>query len=247
MRLVGYPSAEALLGKRLSELTDCENDGTISQRIRCSLAPAGARRHESRFRRQDGTAIEVEIDALLMDYEDEPSVLLLVRDVTQCKQLQAQLVRAARLASVGTLAAGVAHEINNPLAYATANLACARESIDAMGESALPAEVRDALAEAAQGAERVRRIVRDLGMFARPESEEKKALEIHRVLEASINVAWNELRHRARLSRSFGRCRQSSSTRPASVRWWSTCSSTRRTRYPWGTRRTTRSACRPRS
>ncbi len=204
VRLVGYPSAEALLGKRLSELVDCENDSTISQRIRRTLAPGASRRHEERFRRLDGTPIDVELNALQTDYRGAPSMLLIVRDVTERKQMQAQLIRAERLASVGTLAAGVAHEINNPLAYAIANLDFVRESIDAMGESALPAELRDALSEAAQGAERVRRIVRDLGMFARPESEEKKPVEVHGVLEASINVAWNQLRHRAHLRRDYG-------------------------------------------
>jgi CheY-like chemotaxis protein/two-component sensor histidine kinase len=65
-------------------------------------------------------------------------------------------------------------------------------------------EVGDALGEARQGAERVRNIVRDLRVFARGDEETRGPVVLRRVLDSSINMAWNEIRHRARLVKDYG-------------------------------------------
>jgi CheY-like chemotaxis protein/two-component sensor histidine kinase len=64
-------------------------------------------------------------------------------------------------------------------------------------------EIADALAEARQGAERVRNIVRDLRVFARGDEEARGPVALRRVLDSSINMAWNEIRHRARLVKDY--------------------------------------------
>src|SRR4029078_9756128 len=65
-------------------------------------------------------------------------------------------------------------------------------------------EAGEALAEGRQGAERVRNIVRDLRVFARGGEEQSGPVALRRVLDSSINIAWNEIRHRARLVKDYG-------------------------------------------
>src|SRR5206468_13095223 len=108
---------------------------------------------------------------------------------------------------VGTLAAGVAHEINNPLAYVIANLdhatlQLARARAEAERGALVTAqlqEVTDVLGDAREGGERIRNVVRDLKTFSRAPEEKKERIDVRRVLESSLNMAGNEIRHRARL------------------------------------------------
>jgi len=128
-------------------------------------------------------------------------------DVTERNQMQERLVIAERMASVGTLAAGVAHEINNPLSYVVANLALAGEALerdaDATESATTRLELRTLLAEAHQGAERVAKIVRDLRMFSRADEDRSELVDVAGSVEACLRMAANELRHRARVVRDF--------------------------------------------
>jgi CheY-like chemotaxis protein/anti-sigma regulatory factor (Ser/Thr protein kinase) len=96
----------------------------------------------------------------------------------------------------------VAHEINNPLSYVIANLAV---GVDALAQISGAQETIEALREAQQGAERVRQIVRDLKTFSRSDDAPAGPVDLHRIIEGSINLAWNEIRHRARLVKDFAR------------------------------------------
>jgi len=123
-------------------------------------------------------------------------------DVTDRHAIQTQLARAERLASVGLLAAGVAHEVNNPLSFVIGNLDLIAAQI-AQRLGAAPGEALTTLADmvrdARQGAERVRTIVRDLKTFSRVREQRVDPLDLRGPLEASIAMARNEIRHRARL------------------------------------------------
>jgi len=129
-----------------------------------------------------------------------------LHDVTEQRQLQERLERAERLASLGTLAAGVAHEINNPLAFILANLEFA---LAALGEGKLPpwtgqaVEVAAALREARTGVERVRRIVADLNVFARPGAGSPSRVDVRRVLEWALGVVAPFAHERARIVKKF--------------------------------------------
>lgn len=129
------------------------------------------------------------------------------RDVTREKATQAQLLVSDRMASVGMLAAGVAHEINNPLACVLANLDLSvRELADreASGDIGRVHELREMLGDARGASDRVRQIVRDLKIFSRHEDTRSGAVDVQKVLESSLRMAWNEIRHRARLIKDYG-------------------------------------------
>jgi two-component system NtrC family sensor kinase len=143
------------------------------------------------------------------------------------RELRASIVErghAERMASVGMLSASIAHEINNPLAVVTGNLELVALNLNTLTEHpafseattgnddslasqmiARLAMTRDPLRDACEASERVREIVRDLRMFARSDGEDQTApVDVHKVLESSIRLASNEIRHRARLTREFG-------------------------------------------
>jgi PAS domain S-box-containing protein len=122
-------------------------------------------------------------------------------DVTERVRAHARLVQAERLASMGTLSATVAHEINNPLTYVLANLErlTARLSGPPPSAAALR-ELAHSVAQARDGADRVRRIVRSLQFFSRQDDERTEAIDVRVALERALEIADNAIRHRARLS-----------------------------------------------
>jgi signal transduction histidine kinase/CheY-like chemotaxis protein len=127
------------------------------------------------------------------------------------REAQSQLVQAGKMAAVGTLAAGVGHEINNPLAYIVSNLEYASLEVGALVRELPPEQsgerLKDmdrALREALHGAERVRRIVQDLKTFSRGDEEARGPVNLQAVLESAAKLAGNELRPRARLVKDFG-------------------------------------------
>lgn len=130
--------------------------------------------------------------------------VLIARDITQRKHSDEQLLVADRMVTAGTLAAGVAHEINNPLASVMVNLdVIAREFTQLSRAIELPQEMRDSLQDARDSADRVKHIVRDLKIFSRSHDEKLGPVDAERVLESTLRMAWNEVRHRARLVRDY--------------------------------------------
>jgi PAS domain S-box-containing protein len=130
------------------------------------------------------------------------------RDITSEKATQGQLMVSDRMASVGMLAAGVAHEINNPLAAVLANLDCAYRDATELAAELAPIrplnDLPETLRDGRDAAERVRQIVKDLKIFSRAEEDTRGPVDIRRVLESTFRMAWNEIRHRARLVKHYG-------------------------------------------
>jgi PAS domain S-box-containing protein len=162
---------------------------------------------EYSLRRADGTWARVlDRSTIQRDAAGKPvRIYGAVVDLSEREEMRTRLAQADRMASVGTLAAGVAHEINNPLAYVIANLDFTLQEVATAGTpGGTPvSEVSEALQEAREGAERMRVIVRDLKMFSRPDDERLEQVDICRAIDSAATMAWNEIRHRARLVKSY--------------------------------------------
>src|SRR5690606_5018413 len=104
------------------------------------------------------------------------------------------------------LSAGVAHELNNPLACVLANLDLAGREISergASGDFTHAGELLDIINDARTASDRARQIVRDLRIFSRHEDVPSTAVNVEKVLESTLRMAWNEIRHRAHLEREY--------------------------------------------
>ncbi len=207
------PIAEvfAIIDEESRRTTDSPIDRALRHGVRTALP-----KHTLLVRR-DGSEIPVADSCAPIMSSDEvvSGAVLVFRDLTSehktaaaQTQYQQQLILADRMASVGTLAAGVAHEINNPLTYVTANLDLAIEEIRALSGGSASGRMKDLeelLLEAREGNARVTKIVRGLKTFSRIEEERCTVIDLIPVLDLSINMAFNEIRHRARLVKQYGK------------------------------------------
>ncbi|MFO0681823.1 MAG: PAS domain S-box protein [Sandaracinus sp.] len=128
-------------------------------------------------------------------------VAAIVRDASDRKRAEAQLLAADRLTSLGTLVAGVGHEINNPLTTVVSGLEIASAAYRTEGPR--PPDLPEALADAQAAAERIRRIVSDLRRFSRVDDERNEPVEILPVLERTLRMAAHQTSPRARVVRRF--------------------------------------------
>jgi PAS domain S-box-containing protein len=197
--ITGY-SEQDLRGAPLALLHDPADAVNAPDALLPRLAGGELERRELalRIRRKDGTTAETLMRAsALRDPSGKARLLIaVVEDVSEKKRLEAQLLLADRMASIGTLAAGVAHEINNPLASILSSVEFALEELPRDGADP---EVLRALHDARDGGVRVREIVRDLRTFSRPVDEVQEALDPRAVLQSAVGLASSEIRHRAQL------------------------------------------------
>jgi PAS domain S-box-containing protein len=155
---------------------------------------------ELRISQRGGRSLPVEALLVSTEWDAEKAILLIARDVSGRRQVQSQSIKTDRLAAVGTLAAGVAHEINNPLAYVLLNLQYLIREIPKLGTSDdRIGQLLERLREARHGAERVSAIVRDLRTFSRTDEESVGSVELRRVLQSAIKVARSQLMDRGQI------------------------------------------------
>jgi len=195
VRGLRYDSAAQLVGKPVLDFVHPDDHELIKSRFAQTAREGRAPAAESRLLRRDGTVAFVEAEAVILDFDGQPANVVIAHEVTERRELFARVATADRLLSMGTLAAGVAHEMNNPLAYLVSNLEILARDV--------PPEHAHLLADAREAADRVSSIVRDLHQLTRPTGDTLRPVDVVRILTSSIRMANNELRHRARLVTSY--------------------------------------------
>jgi C4-dicarboxylate-specific signal transduction histidine kinase len=154
-----------------------------------------------RFEHREGGSAARDWEVRVVPAARDAAVCVL-RDVTEQRRIQARLLLTDRMASIGALSAGIAHEINNPLASVLANAVVARELVDEIrsrNQEEVVKELAETLDDVTEGARRVERIVRDLRVFASGEDERVARIDLRRVLESSLAVVGHGVQQRARL------------------------------------------------
>jgi PAS domain S-box-containing protein len=207
--ILGWESPDGLRGVQVETLA--ADPGAGDGGWLRALLRAGEGAGEVRLRRRDGATVWALVRARQRPGIDGAEVVEgTLLDLTAVREGEAGLVQAGRLAAVGALAAGVAHEVNSPLAGILANLAYALEALPGAGltEDGAVRDVLGALEDARSAAERVRDIVKNLRLFARTEEGERAPIELGSVLEATLGLVENQVRHRARVVRTMGKAPQ---------------------------------------
>ncbi|MEM1029619.1 MAG: ATP-binding protein [Myxococcota bacterium] len=200
--LFGFDTAAPLVGRALVEAVHPEDRDAVAPHVAKVLdAHDRTETVEVSFRRPDGVRVTIALDQVeRVDFGGEEGLLVAGRDIREKKRLEAQLRMADRMASVGSLAAGVAHEVNNPLTYVMTNLSFAVDAARAVRGGGAVDELDDAieaLVEAQDGADRVQRIVRDLQSFSRDSAPECARVDMRAVLASAVKMAGHEVKHRA--------------------------------------------------
>jgi two-component system, cell cycle sensor histidine kinase and response regulator CckA len=210
---------EQLVGKRLEDafrLVDERTGKPIAVPVRAAFAAEGP------VRIPPGSALEgpdgqVPVEDSVAPIVDENGKLwgavIVFHDVSEQRRLEKQMAHSDRLASLGTLAAGVAHEINNPLMFVVGNLSVVLEQLEALKKSLPPSmpsgiaeptplahvkQIEEVLLEVNEGAERIQQIVNDLRIFAHPEAPQQSS-DVTASIEWALRVVGSLVRERARL------------------------------------------------
>lgn len=177
--------------------------------------------HEKTWRTAAGEERIMQMTSCLVPGTRDQAYLL-ARDITELREYEASMMEADRMIAVGMLAAGVGHEINNPLTYVASGIDFAHLQLKEVLDRQPPAdadealerwqefdkrllEVVDALEDAREGTRRVRDIVRDLRTFSRREEVESiEQVDVEPIMELALDMASHELKHKATVVRDYG-------------------------------------------
>ncbi len=148
---------------------------------------------------RSGAEIPVEIVLEPIRVGDRYYILSTLIDIRERESIERQLRQAARMASIGLAAAGVAHELNNPLAFVLTNVEASLQMLDGVGTESAPvpclAELREALVESRDGARRMRAIIEALLTTAREPATTKdgSTADLRVVLHAALRTLAHEI------------------------------------------------------
>lgn len=128
------------------------------------------------------------------------------------KDAEAQIIHMEKMASLGLLAAGIAHEINNPLSFLISNLESLRDYTQCPGEGTslgvennktLIEDLRAITQESLEGALRIKKIVQDLRTFSRRSEAQRVLVEINQLLESTLSIIWNEIKYKIAVNKDY--------------------------------------------
>jgi PAS domain S-box-containing protein len=196
VKLLGASNADQIIGIPVMNVIHPDYRGIVVERmqkaIETGIAPSPI---EEKFIRLDGKLIDVEVRGSPLVYQGKPAMQVVVRDITERKQqekerrkLEQKAQLASRLASVGEMAAGIAHEINNPLTSVIgySQLLSGREDI--------PEDVKTDLRAIDEGAQRVAGIIKRLLTFSRQSKPERALVNINDLITNTLDLRAYHLR-----------------------------------------------------
>ncbi|MHA7837805.1 MAG: ATP-binding protein [bacterium] len=237
---------DALVGRHVGDWFDPPELRTESRSASpiedCLATGRRSRGAETLLRRADGHWIPVGVSCSpRLDRSGRPvGAVAIFQDLSAIKELELQVRQSEKMASIGQLAAGVAHEVNNPMGFIQANLRQMAEYLgdlsrvldatdrlqQAVGDGepeAIRAASRDleavsaevdleyvrndfekALLESAEGAERIRHIVKDLRDFSRPDLPARSPADVNQAVESTANIVWTMMKHSIELEKDLG-------------------------------------------
>lgn len=179
---------EELIGKNVLDLVPSEVQGAV-KRDYPNWSAGKLEEYEGSSLTKSGDAVPVEIRGSRIIYAGTPAILLHVRDITERLALEAQVRQSKKLESVGTLAGGVAHEINNPI---NGIMNYAQLILDKLGPDSPVAEFA---AEIGDETRRVATIVRNLLSFSRPQKQEYSPARMCDIVEVVLSLIRSVLLH----------------------------------------------------
>ena len=183
VKMHGYDSKEELIGGRGFELIAEEDRSRAMENLRETLEKGHSPTVEYTFLRKDGSEFPAELTAaLLRDGAGNPvGFIAVTRDITERRKMEEQLILTDRLASIGELASGVAHELNNPLTgvIGLSQLLTQRD---------VPEDIKEDLNLVYSEAQRAANVVKNLLTFARKHSPAKELININDAISKVLEL-----------------------------------------------------------
>ena len=182
LRLIGAVKAEEILGKSLFDLSHPESHALVRDRLNQLIEGSPTVPVlEEKVVTLDGSVIDVEFSAASFTDEEGPAIVVTMRDIGERKRLQEQLRKTERIAELGTLASGMAHEIGTPM---NVILGRAEYLMDRVNEE----PVKKGLKTIVEQVERITKVMNQLLAFARRKPHERGPLDLKDIVENSVEM-----------------------------------------------------------
>ena len=205
--LAGVDADESLEGVKLTEFARDEDEQMLRKSLDILRKRNSLRARETILVSRDGKEIPVEVTAFSSTFDQAPVFVSIIIDLSESRELQAKMMQMDRMIAVGTLAAGVAHEINNPLSFVHSNVEFLLRrwtDEDEQPFGGLPSQaLHETLVDTLRGTHRIRDIVNDLRTFSLSGDHRLKPVDLEGLLDSAIHMAWNQIKQRASLERDF--------------------------------------------